>query len=584
MEARIIEVGCMGHCYSEPMAMVKAPGFPPLLYGNLNPGRVKVLVTNFFVNQDPLVETFMAAVGENELMLPTLNDLPRYGLEQRRLLKRCGMHNPEDISQAISQGAYKGLAKAIDMPSEKIIEMVKEAGVRGLGGAGFPVWRKWDSCRVQGEPVKYIICNADEGDPGAFMDRTILESDPHAVIEGMVIGALAIGSEKGYVYVRAEYPLAVERITGAITQAGENGLLGRKILGTDFSFDITVNRGAGAFVCGESSALMVSIEGRRGTPRARPPQSVVSGLFGKPTVLNNVKSFASMGLIFNEGPSVFNSVGTEKSKGTAVFALAGKINNPGLVEVPMGTTLRKLIFDIGGGVPKGKKFKAVQIGGPSGGCLPESLLDTAIDFDALASAGSMMGSGGMVILDQDNCMVETARFFLEFTQRESCGKCTFCRIGTKHMLDILARIVAGQGEMEDINNLERLAKDIADGSLCNLGKTAPNPVLTTLRYFRHEYEDHIKQKSCQAKVCKELMSYYILPEKCARGCDACVGSCPPEAIWTNKKRLKIIDQSLCVKCNSCMVACPPDYDAIIKISPVEKTPAGPEREEEEAVH
>ena len=582
IEAEISEVGCMGHCYNEPMAIVKSAGFPPMVFGNLNPGQVRVLVTSLFVNQDPMVETLMAAMGENEIMLPTLADFPRYGLEKRRLLSRCGIHDPQNISQAISLGAYSGLAKAIRMSPEEIIDQVKQAGIRGLGGAGFPVWKKWDSCRMQDDPQKYVICNADEGDPGAFMDRTILESDPHAVIEGMIIGAMAIGSKQGYVYVRAEYPLAVKQITTAIKQARANGILGKSVLDSGFEFDIKVNKGAGAFVCGESSALMHSIEGKRGMPRARPPQSVVSGLFGKPTVLNNVKSFASVGHIFSKGAKAFAEVGTEKSKGTAVFALAGKINNPGLVEVPMGTTLRELIFDIGGGVPNDKKFKAVQIGGPSGGCLPESLLDTSIDFDALTSVGSMMGSGGMVILDEDNCMVETARFFLEFIQRESCGKCTFCRIGTKHMLDILSRIVIGEGVEEDLDNLERLAKDIADGSLCNLGKTAPNPVMTTLKFFRDEYEAHIKNKTCPAKVCKELIAYYIVPEKCARGCDACVGSCPPEAIWTNRKRLKIIEQSKCVKCNSCLVACPPDYDAIIKISPIDQVPPSPTRDKEEA--
>jgi len=584
IEAEILEVGCMGHCYNEPMAIVKSIGFPALVFGNLNPGQVRLLVNNFLVNQDPMLETLMAALGKNEFELPTLDDLPRFGLEKRRLLKRCGFHDPKNISQAISLGAYSGLRKAIGMDSADIIDIVKKSGLRGLGGAGFPTWKKWDACKVQTDPVKYVICNADEGDPGAFMDRTILESDPHSIIEGMIIAALAIGSKQGYVYVRAEYPLAVKQITLAIEQARASGILGKNILGIDLEFDIIVNKGAGAFVCGESSALMHSIEGKRGMPRARPPQSVVSGLFQKPTVLNNVKSFASVGHIFSKGSNAFVQVGSEKSKGTAVFALAGKIANPGLVEVPMGTTLRKLIFDIGGGVPNDKKFKAVQIGGPSGGCLPESLLDTPIDFDALTSVGSMMGSGGMVILDEDNCMVETARFFLEFTQRESCGKCTFCRIGTKHMLDILDRIIIGQGNEQDLDNLKRLASDIAGGSLCNLGKTAPNPVMTTLKFFESEYQAHIEDKTCPAKVCKELMAYYILPEKCARGCDACVGSCPPEAIWTNRKRLKIIEQSKCVKCNSCIVACPPDYDAIVKISPLKEVPPSQEREEGEVTH
>ena len=577
VEATILKVGCMGHCYAEPMAVVKRPGFPAIVFNLLNPGTVRVLVQKYFVEQDPFVESFMGATAKNDFEFPTLADLPRYGLEHRRLLRRGGIHDPHNLGQALALGAYEGLVKALGMSPDEIIDALKQSGLRGMGGAGFPVWRKWESCKNQPDPVRYIICNGDEGDPGAFMDRTVLESDPNAVIEGMAVCALAVRAKQGYVYVRAEYPLAVKNLQQAIDTARAAGFLGENILGSGFAFDIRVIKGAGAFVCGESSALMYSIEGKRGMPRVRPPQSVQSGLYGKPTVLNNVKSFAAVGQILTEGPQTFAAIGTKSSKGTAVFALAGKINNPGLVEVPMGTTLRELIFYIGGGIPSKKKFKAVQIGGPSGGCLPESMLDTPIDFDALTEAGSMMGSGGMVIMDEDNCMVETARFFLEFTQRESCGKCTFCRIGTRHMLDLLGKIVAGEGQMEDLALLEQLAGEVRDGSLCNLGKTAPNPVLTTLRFFRHEYEAHILQKACPARVCKELIAYYILPEKCARGCDACVGSCPPEAIWTNRKRLKIIDQSLCVKCDSCRVACPPDYDAVAKISPLVDLPESEQR-------
>ena len=584
IDAKVMEVGCMGHCYAEPMAIVKRPGYPPLVYNRLTPGSTKVLVNKFFLEEDPYFDVFLGAAEVNE-MLPSLNDLPRYGMEHRRLLDRCGRHDPEDIHQAIALGAYEGLVKAIQMDPETLIDTIRESGLRGLGGAGFPVWKKWKSCREQKDPEKYIICNADEGDPGAFMDRTILESDPHAVLEGMIIGAIAIRSEKGFVYVRAEYPQAVIKLKAAIKNAHEHGLLGENILKSGLRFDIQVVRGAGAFVCGESSALMYSIEGKRGMPRVRPPQSVESGLYGKPTVLNNVKSYASVGRILTEGPEKFSSIGTESSKGTAVFALAGKTNNPGLVEVPMGTTLRELIFDIGGGIPNGKKFKAVQIGGPSGGCLPESMLDTPIDFDALSEAGSMMGSGGMVILDEDNCMVETARFFLEFTQRESCGKCTFCRIGTRHMLDILTKITEGEADEKDIETLEMLAEEVADGSLCNLGKTAPNPVITTLRFFREEYEAHIKELTCQAKECKALTSYYILPDKCARGCDACVGSCPPEAIWTSpKRRIKIVDQQMCVKCDSCMSACPTEYDAVVKISPIRDVPPSESKPEGGGAH
>jgi NADH-quinone oxidoreductase subunit F len=411
------------------------------------------------------------------------------------------------------------------------------------------------------------------------MDRTILESDPHAVIEGMIIGALAIDSRQGYVYVRAEYPLAVSKMRRAVANARSVGLLGRSVLGSGLVFDVEVFEGAGAFICGEETALVASIEGKRGMPTVRPPYPVERGLHGSPTLLDNVKSFANVGPVIAEGPEKFRSVGTRGSKGTAVFALAGKIANPGLVEVPMGMTLRELIFDIGGGVPNGKRFKAVQIGGPSGGCLPDSLLDTPVDFDALTDVGAMMGSGGMVILDEDNCMVETARYFLEFTQRESCGKCTFCRIGTKHMLDIMEGITRGEGREEDLEDLERLAAEIQDGSLCNLGKTAPNPVLTTLRFFRDEYLAHIREQRCPAKVCKEMIVYYILPDKCARGCDACVGSCPPEAIYTTSKRIKAIDQSLCVKCDSCMAACPAEYDAVVKISPKKDVPEAAPRPE-----
>jgi len=577
IDANILQVGCIGHCYAEPMAQISRPGFPPLVYHHLNPVIARNLVERFIKEGDPLFEFLLGAQSGEEY--PKLSDLPRYGKEVRRLLRRCGLHDPENLHQAVALGAYSGLVPAIQMGPEAVIEAVTESGLRGLGGAGFSTGRKWRACRDQAARPHYIICNGDEGDPGAFMDRTILESDPHAVIEGMIIGALAIGARQGFVYVRAEYPLAVLKMQKAIKDALAAGLLGDDILGSGLSFDLEVFEGAGAFVCGESSALMYSIEGQRGTPRVRPPQSVAYGLYGKPTVLNNVKSFANVGPLIGEGPDKFKSVGTQKSKGTAVFALAGKISNPGLVEVPMGMTLKELIFDIGGGIEKGKQFKAVQIGGPSGGCLPESLLDTPVDFDALDQAGAMMGSGGMVILDEDNCMVEAARYFLEFTQRESCGKCTFCRIGTKHMLDILERITKGEGSEADLLDLERLAIEIQDGSLCNLGKTAPNPVLTTLRFFRDEYLAHINEQRCPAGVCKELTAYYILPDKCARGCDACVGSCPPEAIYTTSRRIKAIDQSLCVNCDSCMSACPPEYDAVVKISPKQNVPPAEPRPE-----
>ena len=572
LEASVEKVGCIGHCYAEPMALIKKPGAPPLMYHHLNPIIASNLVKNYLVEGDPLFEYMLGAAEAND-EYPALSDLPRYGNEVRRLLARCGRHDPENIHQAVALGAYSGLIKAFEMGPEGVIEAVEESGLRGLGGAGFPTGRKWKACRDQAAAPRYVICNGDEGDPGAFMDRTILESDPHAVIEGMIIGALAVGSGQGFVYVRAEYPLAVSIIRRAVADARAAGLLGENILDSGFGFDLEVFEGAGAFICGEETALVASIEGRRGMPSVRPPYPIERGLYGKPTILDNVKSFANVGPVIAGGPERFKSVGTQNSKGTALFALAGKVANPGLVEVPMGATLRQVIFDIGGGVPGGKRFKAVQIGGPSGGCLPESLLDTPVDFESLREAGAMMGSGGMVVLDEDNCMVETARFFLEFTQRESCGKCTFCRIGTKHMLDILERITRGEGHEEDLENLERLASEIKDGSLCNLGKTAPNPVLTTLRFFKDEYLAHINEQRCPAKVCKELTAYYILPDKCARGCDACVGSCPPEAIYTTSRRIKAIDQSLCVNCDSCMSACPPEYDAVVKISPKQDVPA-----------
>ncbi len=580
LDVPVIDVGCMGHCYAEPMATVKRPGYPGMIYHHLNPPLVKNLVVKFFTEEDPYFDIFLAATEENDMSLPRMEDYPRYGMEERRLLRRCGAIDPDSFVDALANGAYKGLVDAMSRSPEENLEMVKRAGLRGMGGAGFPTGRKWEILRGSPETERILICNADEGDPGAFMDRTILESDPHALLEGMLLAAIITGAERGFIYVRAEYPLAVERIKLAIRQAREAGILGKNVLESGASFDLEVIEGAGAFVCGEETAMIASIEGKRGMPRVKPPFPAEKGLFGLPTSVNNVKTLAGVPLIFTEGPEWFSSIGTEKSKGTAVFALAGKITNPGLVEVPMGTTLRRVIFDLGGGPPGDKKFKAVQIGGPSGGCLPESELDIPIDFDGLGKAGVIMGSGGMVILDEDNCMVDAARYFLEFTQRESCGKCTFCRVGTRQMLDVLNRIVGGEGKIEDLDLLERMAEDVKAGSLCNLGKTAPNPVLTTLRYFREEYEEHVLNHTCRAKVCKAFTAYYILPEKCARGCDACVGSCPPEAVYTTSKRIKAVDQSLCVKCDSCMGVCPPEYDAVVKISPlrdlpeVEKRPEG----------
>lgn len=508
--------------------------------------------------------------------MPSFSEFPRAAHEEKVVLRNCGHIDPTDINAYIAAGGYAGLVAALDMPAEDVIAEVETSGLRGRGGAGFPSAAKWLACRQAPGRSRYVICNADEGDPGAFMDRAILESDPHSVIEGMVIAGRAVGARHGYIYVRAEYPLAVERIRGALRQARGLGLLGRRILESGFSFDIKLFEGSGAFVCGEETALIASIEGRAGLPRHRPPYPAARGLFGKPTVVNNVKTLAAASQVLARGAEWFAGIGSAESKGTAVFALAGKVVNTGLVEVPMGTTLRQVIFEVGSGVPNGRRFKAVQTGGPSGGCLPESALDLPIDFDSLAGAGAMMGSGGMVVLDEDDCMVEMARYFLEFTQRESCGKCTFCRLGTRQMLDILSDITQGKGSLEDLETLRSLAQDVRAGSLCGLGKTAPNPVLTTLRYFEDEYRAHIQEGRCPALMCQALTAYYILPDRCERSCDACVGTCTVEAITPNKRRIKVIDQDLCVKCDTCRVACPPQYDAIVKLSPPSKVPAAQE--------
>jgi NADH-quinone oxidoreductase subunit F len=572
IDCHLFEVGCMGHCYAEPLVILRKPGYPSICYGHVTPVLAENLVINFILKDDPCLEFVLGALEENDL-IPSFSDFPRAQYEKRVLLRNCGKIDPEEIDHYIGNGGYQSLVTTLQRRPEEIVEEVKRSQLRGLGGAGFSAGVKWEACRrSEGEP-KYLIANGDEGDPGAFMDRAILESDPHSVLEGMIIAGYAIGARHGYLYVRAEYPLAVQRVQNAIRQAQENHFLGENILGSNFNFDITLFQGSGAFVCGEATALVASIEGNPGIPRHRPPRLAEKGLFGKPTVLNNVKTLAYVPPIIKNGADWFLQMGTGKSKGTAVFALAGKVVNTGLVEVPMGTTLRDLIFQVGGGIAKGRRFKAVQIGGPSGGCLPEEYLDLPIDFDSLQECGAMMGSGGMVVLDEEDCMVEVARYFLDFTQKESCGKCTPCRLGTKQMLEILDDITKGRGKREDLKTLSELAEDIKLGSLCGLGRTAPNPVLTTLKYFRDEYEAHIQEGRCPALMCLPLITYYILPEKCARGCDACVGTCTVEAISTEKKRrIKVIDQEKCVKCNTCRAACPPQYDAVIKISPPDRLP------------
>ncbi len=573
VSASIHPVGCIGHCYAEPVVIIDyaESGFPPLFYQQVTPGKARMLVKSFLVGGDPLFEHVLGAMKEND-MLPQVSDFPRFAYEERVVMEKCGHIDPEDIYGYIAEGGYLSLEKALQRTPDEIIKEIQDAGLRGRGGAGFPTGKKWELAKNASDQNKVVICNADEGDPGAYMDRTILESNPHQVIEGMAICAHAVGAREGIIYVRSEYPLAVEMIVIAIDQAKELGLLGKDILGSAIDIEISVFKGSGAFVCGEETALIQSIEGNRGMPQHRPPFPVEKGLKGQPTVIDNVKTLASVPAILEKGSAWYREIGTESSPGTAIFSVVGSVLHAGLVEIPMGVTLRSLIFDICGGIPNKKEFKSVQIGGPSGGCLPSDFLETPIDFDSLTSAGAMMGSGGMVVMDEDTCMVNVARYFLDFTQNESCGKCTFCRIGTRHLLSILDRLTKGEGREGDLEQLESLSRDIKAGSLCGLGKTAPNPVLTSLRYFRDEYEAHINEKRCPAKMCRALTAFYIDLDKCARGCDACVGSCPVEAIFTTKDRKKGIDQSLCVKCGECVVACPPEYSAVLKVSPPEKAP------------
>jgi NADH-quinone oxidoreductase subunit F len=571
IDARIHPVGCIGHCYGEPVVIIENPGFPPIFYHQVTPGKARMLVKSFLEEGDPLFEHLLGAMEENDL-IPSVKDFPRFNQETRAVMEKCGLIDPEDIDDYIAGGGYLALVKSLQQSPADVIKEIQEAGLRGRGGAGFPTARKWKLAMAAEAGEKIVICNGDEGDPGAYMDRTILESNPHQVLEGMAICAHAIGATKAIMYVRAEYPLAVKRIEKAIGQANGLGLLGKGILGSSFDLAIELFQGSGAFVCGEESALIQSIEGKRGMPRHRPPYPVQRGLWGRPTVVNNVKTLAAVPPILNHGPSWYRGFGSEHSPGTAIFSVVGDVLHPGLVEVQMGVHLRSLIFDVCGGIPNKKGLKAVQIGGPSGGCLPEHFLDTPIDFDALTEAGAMMGSGGIVVMDEDTCMVHVARYFLDFTRKESCGKCTFCRIGTHHLFNILDKMTLGEGREQDLELLETLSQDITDGSLCGLGKTAPNPALTSLRYFREEYEAHVREKRCPAGMCRALTAYYIDLETCARGCDACVGSCPVEAIFTTKNRKKGVDQTLCVKCGECMVACPREYDAVKRISPPELAP------------
>lgn len=543
----IVKTGCFGLCAEGPIIMVQPGNY---MYTQVTLEDLDAIWECHIKGGSP-VETIISQ-----------NESEFFSKQKRVALRNCGRINPECIDEYIAFDGYEALSMVLtEMEPEDVIDTIKKSGLRGRGGGGFPAGTKWEAAAKQECREKYICCNADEGDPGAFMDRSILEGDPHSVIEAMAIAGYAVGAHKGFIYIRAEYPIAVERLRTAIGQAREYGLLGKNILGRGFEFDIEIRLGAGAFVCGEGSALMISIEGNRGEPRPKPPRATEKGLFGKPTVLNNVETFANVPQIIVKGLDWYNSIGTEKSKGTKVFAVSGKINNTGLVEIPMGTSLREIIYDIGGGIPEGKKFKAAQTGGPSGGCIPAELIDTPIDYDSLTSLGSMMGSGGLIVMDESTCMVDIAKFFLEFTVDESCGKCPPCRIGTKRMLEIITRITEGKGTMEDLDELEELSEVIKRGALCGLGQSAPNPVLSTMKYFKDEYIAHVRDKKCPAGVCISMLRYIIEKESCKR-CGICAKNCPVGAITGSKEEPYVIDQDKCIKCGVCMSKCP--FKSIMK--------------------
>ena len=559
-EVRVVRTGCFGLCAMGPIVLIYPEG---ALYTNVKEDDVKEIVSEHIV-KGRIVERLLHKESDEKGVATSLTDTEFYKHQKRIALRNCGIINPENIDEYIGVGGYEALGKVLtEMKPQEVIDLIKASGLRGRGGAGFSTGQKWQYTHdaVSPDGQKFACCNADEGDPGAFMDRSVLEGDPHSVIEAMAIAGYAIGASQGYIYVRAEYPIAVKRLEIAIRQAKEYGLLGENIFGSGFSFDVGLRLGAGAFVCGEETALMHSIEGCRGEPKIRPPYPAVKGLFDRPTVLNNVETYANVAWIINNGPEAFRAIGTEKSPGTKVFALGGKITNTGLVEIPMGTPLRTIIENIGGGVPNGKKFKAAQTGGPSGGCIPAHLIDTPMDYDSLGAIGSMIGSGGLIVMDEDNCMVDIAKFFLEFIIDESCGKCTACRIGTKRLYEMLDKITKGQGTLEDLDKIEELCQYIKANALCGLGQTAPNPVLSTLTHFRDEYVAHVVDKRCPAGVCKELLTYTIDPDKC-KGCTLCARNCPAGAITGKVKEAHVIDPDKCIKCGVCMSNC--KFDAISK--------------------
>lgn len=558
IQALFIEVGCIGTCYLEPLMDISAFGNPRISFGNVDPKWAERILEKYLLEKNFFKQKVVGHFGEKPFNdLPSFFDLPMIKPQVRIVLKNCGLIDPENINHYIAQDGYMGLKRAIEFSQDEVIEEITNSGLRGRGGAGFPTGKKWKICREAKGNIKYMICNADEGDPGAFMNRSLLEGDPHAVLEGLLIAAYAIGASEGYIYIRAEYPLAIHRLNIAIEQMKNVGLLGKNILGSNFSFNIKIKEGAGAFVCGEETSLIHSIEGKRGMPRTRPPFPVISGLHGKPTTINNVETLGTVPHIIRNGSTWYKQYGVEGNYGTKTFSLVGKVKRTGLIEVPLGTSLKKIIYDIGGGTLK--PFKAVQTGGPSGGCIPKELLDTTVTYESLTAAGSIMGSGGLIVMDTDTCVVDVARYFLDFIQKESCGKCTPCRVGTRHMVEILEKICDGQGDVEDLNSLESLAKIVKSASLCGLGQTAPNPVLTTLRYFRNEYIEHVVNKYCPALVCRSLIEFYVVPDNCT-GCQRCVSVCPTGAITGPRSEVHNLDTTKCIKCRACLEIC--RFDAI----------------------